>query len=158
MLKRKMSTKRNSVQDDIVLTDSIRLHEKWDKPGIHKKILDRHFTLLLQVQEACKLRKTSSEKRTLCEKLAWQHLEEFPQIRPILIEWGKDYASVKHEKESFYLPHVPTFEYLATILTEKGEYDKAIEVCELALAYGLQDQTKAGYKGRIKRIMRKKCK
>jgi len=136
----------------------MHLHEKWDKPGIHKEILDRHFTLLLQVQETYKLRKTSSEKRTLCEKLAWQHLDEFPQIRPILIEWGKDYSSVKHEKESFYLPHVPTFEYLATILIEKGEYDKAIGVCKQALAFGLQDRTKTGYEGRMRRIMRKKGK
>ncbi|VVB64842.1 Uncharacterised protein [uncultured archaeon] len=52
-------------------------------------------------------------------------------------------------------PHVPTFQYLATVYTEDGEYEKAIEVCENAIAFGLHDWTKGDYQARIKRIKKK---
>ena len=39
-----------------------------------------------------------------------------------------------------------TFQDLATVYTEDGEYDKAIAVCEIAIAFDLHDWTKGDYK------------
>ncbi|MEX2110724.1 MAG: hypothetical protein WD802_08995 [Gemmatimonadaceae bacterium] len=51
-----------------------------------------------------------------------------------------------------------TFPKLATVLTEETEYDRAIEVCEFAIAQGLSDGTAGGYSGRIARIRKAKIK
>ena len=53
------------------------------------------------------------------------------------------------------LPRVTTFQHYATVLTEDGEYEKAISICEKALEYGLHDNTKSGFEGRIERIKKK---
>ena len=47
------------------------------------------------------------------------------------------------------------FPYLATVLTEDGHYDEAIEVCRKAINFGLDDGTKSGFAGRIERIRKK---
>lgn len=134
-------------------SDAARLGRKWHNPGPCKATIDRHFSLLNAVQEAYKQRKAGPDRRALLERLAWQHLEEFPNLRPILIEWMKDHSDEKDLDDSMYLPHIPTFEYLATSLTEKGEYDQAVEVCRKAMSYGLTDMTKTGYEGRIERVL-----
>ena len=108
--------------------------------------IDRHFLLLEIVRITYKDRKTDPKKMELCENIAWKHIEEFPKLaEPLKREIGS-------------LPHVPTFQHLATLLTEKGEYDKAIEVCKKAIEFGLDDFTKGGYEGRIHRITKLKLK
>ena len=53
------------------------------------------------------------------------------------------------------LPRVPTFQHYATLLTERGQFERVIQVCESAIGFGLDDGTKGGYKGRIERIKKK---
>ncbi len=104
---------------------------------------DRHFLLLSIISETYKLRKTDPATKELCEKIAWMHLKELPGI-------------IQHLKSSTAeLPRISTFQNLASLLTEKGEYQKAIEVCELAISYGLSDKTQGGFQGRIDRIKKK---
>ncbi len=45
----------------------------------------------------------------------------------------------------------------ATLLTEWGDFDRSVWVCELALYFGLDDGTKAGFPGRIERIRKKQA-
>lgn len=101
---------------------------------------NRHFLLLSIVSETYKLRKEEKYKN-LCIKFSEIHLEEFPAI-------------AKELKDEFdgSLPRVPTFQYYATLLTEIGEFEKAINVCKKAISFGLDDGTKGGYQGRIERI------
>jgi hypothetical protein len=47
---------------------------------------------------------------------------------------------------------VPTFQYLAKILTDKRQFDKAVEVCETAIGLGFHDGTKGGFESRISKI------
>lgn len=107
-------------------------------------LVDRHFLLMTLVDESYKLRKEDMEANELCEKVAEQHLEEFPNIKLAL-------------EESFggILPRVTTFQKYATLLTEQGQYRRAVEVCEIAMSYGLHDGTKGGFEGRIERIKKK---
>ena len=104
--------------------------------------VDTHFIYLQLIGQAYS-RRNEPEMRALFKKLADEHVEKFDSIREQLI------------KEIGILPRVPTFQYLATVYTEDNEYEKAIEVCEKAIAFGLNDGTKGGYQGRIERIKKK---
>lgn len=104
--------------------------------------VDRHFLLLTIVQQAYRNR-NNPEMRSILLKHARQHVDEFSGLAgPLKQELGK-------------LPQVPTFPYLATVLTEDGHYDEAIEVCRKAINFGLDDGTKSGFAGRIERIRKK---
>ncbi|MFQ5503114.1 MAG: hypothetical protein ACE5EQ_12595 [Phycisphaerae bacterium] len=107
---------------------------------------ERHFILSSIVSVTYGMRDEDSEMRALCETIAGKHIREFPRLARSLR------ASRRANGQTPELPHVSTFQYLATLLTEKGEYHKAIEICELAISYGLNDGTKSGFQGRIQRI------
>jgi len=111
--------------------------------------VNRHRLLLGIVQETYKYRKEDVQQRDLCEQIAWQHLAEFPELAKALVVNDQTCGGPGT------LPQVPTFQCLATLLTEKGEYDRAVEVCERALSFGLSDGTINGFKGRIERIRKK---
>jgi len=108
-----------------------------------KKRVDIHFSYYNLIEQTYNHRE-EPEARALFKKLALEHIEKFGSIRAPLLKkcYGK-------------LPHVPTFQYLATVYTEDGEYDKAVEVCEKAIAFGLHDWTKGDYQARIERIKKK---
>lgn len=106
-------------------------------------LIDRHFLLMGIVEETYKNR-TDMETRDLCKKISEVHIAEFPCIAPAL----------KKETDG-ELPFVPTFQKYATLLTEDGEFQKAIEVCEAAISFGLRDGTKSGYEGRITKIKKR---
>ncbi len=48
--------------------------------------------------------------------------------------------------------------HLSTLLNDTGMFDKAIEVCQKAITYGLSDGTVTGFEGRISRIEKAKAK
>jgi len=104
--------------------------------------LARHFLFQEIVENAYKHR-ADDRQRSLFIHYAEMHVDEFDKIVPDLKEKFGD------------SPKAITFQYLATILTEDGYFQKAVDICDLALKYGLHDGTKTGYKGRIKRIQRK---
>ena len=106
-------------------------------------LVNRHFLLQIIVSETYKLREQEKYKN-LCLKHSELHLSEFPEIAPAL----------KKEMDGI-LPRVSTFQNYATLLTEIGEYEKAISVCEMAIEYKLSDGTKSDYQGRIDRIRKK---
>lgn len=108
--------------------------------GVQTNTVDRHFLLMNIVRETYRQRQDPS-MRQKCREIAQLHLHEFPVIAPAL----------KREFDGVLL-QVPTFQNYATVLTEGGEFDEAVAVCEMALMYGLSDGTKSGYKGRISRI------
>jgi hypothetical protein len=108
-----------------------------------KKRIDVHFSYLNLVGQTYNAR-IDPEARALFKRLAMEHIDMFSKLRAPLLKLGGG-----------TFPHVPTFEYLATVYTEDGEYEKAIEVCEKAIAFGLHDWTKSDYAGRIERIKKK---
>lgn len=107
--------------------------------------VDRHFLLQTLVTETYKHRRTDPVMAELCAKVAEIHLAEFPKLA----------QGLKKDMPNGSLPWVLTFQHFATLLTEKQDFKRAIEVCEMALRYGLDDGTKSGYRGRIQRIKKK---
>jgi hypothetical protein len=95
--------------------------------------VDRHFLLMGIVNESYKIRE-QPEWGEVCVRVARTHLAEFPQLAIAL-------------KRNFNgtLPNVATFVRLATVLTERGDYGGAINVCQQAISYGLADGTKGGW-------------
>lgn len=108
--------------------------------------IDRHFLLQSIVSLTYKQRQTR-HLRKLCREVGQIHRSEFPSIAPHL---KADMGGL--------MPRVTTFPQLATVLTEEAEYDRAIEVCEFAIANGLNDGTAGGYSGRIARIRKARTK
>lgn len=107
--------------------------------------VDRHFLLLGIAEQTFKRRSDPSMARD-CARISDLHLAEFPQLAPAL----------KSEFNGVF-PRVPTFQNYSSLLVEKGQFDKAIEVCQSALRYGLHDGTQSGFQGRIARIRRKQA-
>ena len=107
-----------------------------------KNAIDRHFHLQNIVSEAYRKRK-DPRLRKVCIEIAEKHLSELSDIIPPL---KSDFGT---------LPRISTFQEYATVLTEDSKFEKAIEVCKIALSYGLHDGTKSGFEGRILRIKKK---
>lgn len=105
----------------------------------------KHFLYLNIVNESYKLRE-NKVLRELCKLMSERHISEFSSF--------KDSLMAEHGR----LPRVPTFQHYATILTEDGDFEKAIQVCETAIAFNLKDGTKLDYQGRIARIESKMIK
>ena len=82
--------------------------------------------------------------REICREISERHVQDFDRIAPAL---KKDMDGL--------LPRVSTFQQYATLLSEANEYERAIEVCERAMAFGLTDGTQSGFAGRIARIRKK---
>lgn len=120
------------------------LSEMVNALGVKTNLVDRHFLLMGIVNHTYKHRK-DRRMRDLCKQISELHIQEFRRIAPAL---RKDMGGI--------LPRVTTFQHYVTVLTEDGEYDKAIEVCRNAIAFGLHDGTKSGFPGRIARINKKR--
>lgn len=107
--------------------------------------LERHDYLCKVVEDAYKERTKKSTAKIL-EYMAELHIKEFSKIRPVL-----------KKAANGTLPRVPTFQKYAIFLTERGDYQRAIDVCQTAIGFGLSDGTKGGFPERIKRIRKKQA-
>ncbi len=108
--------------------------------------IDRHFLLMGIVKETYRMR-ADPLMAGKCAEISELHLAEFSGIAPAL---KRDMGGT--------LPRVTTFQHYAALLTERGDFARAVAVCELAMAYGLRDGTKSGFPGRIDRIRKKQAK
>lgn len=135
---------RNRGMDEVYLARQSNDLEKMLKATeLETTLSNRHFLLQAIVSETYRLRKEEKYKN-LCLKFSEKHLEEFHLLT----------QSLKDEFDGS-IPRVTTFQYYSTLLTELGEYEKAIKTCEMAISFGLDDGTKGGYHGRIDKIKKK---
>ncbi|MGE4193397.1 MAG: hypothetical protein AB7E51_08415 [Pseudodesulfovibrio sp.] len=118
------------------------LKQMLDAVDLKVNLIDRHHLLQCIVSETYRQRK-DDVMRQKCIEISKIHIAEFPQIAQTL------------RREHKTLPHISTFQHYATVLTENGNYDEAISVCNTALGYELHDGTQSGFEGRIERIKKK---
>jgi hypothetical protein len=102
--------------------------------------IDRHFLLMNLFQKAHRLRNAKPEMRALARRVGLQHVNEFGTLRAPLV------------RDLGFVPRVPTFQNLATLLSEDGELEAAIDVCEKAIEWGLSDGTQGDFDARIDRL------
>jgi hypothetical protein len=105
--------------------------------------LDRHRLYLRIVDEAYRERETA-EHHDICLDYGRRYIDEFPKMEAALRE--------AHDGE---LPPIPVFKQVAITLEEDADYEAGIAVSEKALAHDLDDGTKTGFAGRIKRLQKK---
>lgn len=98
--------------------------------------LERYALMDSIVVGSYKFRKDDPLLRDLCECMGWKCLE--------FIEQNSDNS----HWQVFFPQALPK---LVTVLTERGAFEDAIDICEKAIKWGLQDGTKSGYEGRIHR-------
>lgn len=102
--------------------------------------LSRH-RLLSSLTEASYKNRKKKDFRTACHYYSELHVAEFEQIT----------APLKKSNRG-KLPQVMTFQNYANLLLEDKRFDEAIQVCQKALSFGLDDKTQTGFEGRIARI------
>ena len=103
----------------------------------------RHLLYTALVETAYKQRKQTAD-RVAVLTYAGRSIDEFERIEPVLRAKSGDEAV-----------QAPVFKMMAITLDENQAYDEAVEVCQKALHWGLDDGTKTGFKGRMARIRRK---
>jgi len=108
---------------------------------------DRHFLLQGIVRLAYK-RRDDPVMRETCRRIARRHIAELPKfVRSLKRLCGGD------------MPAVSTFEDLAMILSEDGEYDEAIRLAQMAVNFDVFDESFVDeVKERNQRFIKKRAK
>lgn len=102
--------------------------------GSEKDILSRHFELNLLIESSYKNRDTYPDAIDICI----QHcLEDITLMPSLIIAWTKENQGLG--KKSILLPLIPSFERLAIIYEHQEKYDAAIQICQQAIQFGLDD-------------------
>jgi hypothetical protein len=115
--------------------------------GLRTHPVDRHHLLNCLVEAAYK-RRDDPAMADLCASTAETYLAEFPVLL----------RAIRKESSDRFTPHIPVFQQYATLLTERKQFDRAVEICELAMRRKLQDNTQSGFEGRIERIKKLRAK
>jgi hypothetical protein len=105
--------------------------------------IERH-RLLTKIVEKTYKQLTDVCMKKIFHRFASIHLNEFPDLAPAL--------KAAHRGS---LPPAPTFKLSAMVFEEEENYQAAMGVCKIALEYGIDDGTKSGFSGRLKRLQKK---
>ena len=127
---------------DYALADKIIEH--CDKIYDKATPVDKHFYLMGAADCYYKQRESREDALALAEKYHMMDVKLFPQYKGPLI---KDMGGI--------LPRIPSFQQLAIMYEKTGRYQDAIDICKLAMNYGLTDTTKSGYAGRLEKLQKK---
>lgn len=73
----------------------------------------------------------------------------FPEFRDAWFAQNPDYN---------FLPQIPSFQRLAQVYERKDQLQDAINICLLAIEYGLDDGTKGGFEGRLIKLQKLQAK
>lgn len=144
-----------------------------EKTNKHNPI-DLHFTYNIMIDYYYSLRNESTSAIDSCIKYCKKDIELFPQFKKSSIKEGierlrelqklssglndkkriREYEDeIKHFQ--WVCPRIPSFQRLAIIYDKQSRFGEAIEVCELAIKYDLDDGTKGSFEGRIERLYKK---
>ena len=111
-----------------------------------RSIVDLHFSYNESIATYYKQRETSPSALAEAKEYCKKDIALFPELIELL-------------KQSVgFLPRCPSFQQLAVIYEKEGSLTEAIDVCKLAVEYGLEDGTKGGFVGRLKRLEKKQAK
>ncbi|MDZ7761465.1 MAG: hypothetical protein U5L00_14580 [Desulfovermiculus sp.] len=107
-------------------------------------LIGRHLLFRDIIAQCFPKRNQDPRMREIFLKTAQAHIQEMPRIIPELVDrFGSQ-------------PYFFTFSYYSIALTEAMEFDQALEVCRLALAYGAKDGLGVGFEQRIEQIAKHK--
>lgn len=134
--------KHAEAQEARIVNDVDRMIEALE---YEEKPVDRHLLYRDIIAHTFPKRHQDPKARDIFMTTAQAHLKEIPGIITELM----DRFGAK--------PYFFTFSYYAIALTEALEFDRAMEVCRLALAYGAKDALGVGFDRRIEQIAKRKA-
>lgn len=105
--------------------------------------IDRHFVYNHLIELYYKLRE---ERKDALEKCIYYCKEDINKLPEFLETWKNEYGDIVR---------CPSVQQLAIIYEKNEEFQKAIDLCNYAINLGLDDGTKSGFQGRIKRLENK---
>ena len=105
---------------------------------------ERHLLYTQLIEEAYKNRKTDKENLNRVITLSQKYIDEFPELKQSVFEKLGNKPKI-----------IAVFRMLAITLEGMGEFERAVEICNIALDHGIEDRTKTGFDGRIERILAK---
>lgn len=134
--------------------------------------VDTHFTYNQLINLCYRRRSESPSWLQRCIEYCKADIALFPEFkkayiaaqRKALVHLTARPLNTPQERETYrqqttgemgFTLRVPSFERLAIIYEQQGLYQEAIGVCELARQYRLEDGTKGGFEGRLKRLRKK---
>jgi len=114
-----------------------------------QNVVDLHFVYNAWIDFEYRQR-DDPEHLQLCIFHCIADIEMYPEFK-------KEYSKIhpNYATDDGFNIRIPAFQRLAIIYEKQGEFQKAIEVCKLALSYGLDDGTKGGFEGRIAKLVTK---
>jgi hypothetical protein len=110
-----------------------------------KAPLDRHHLLSAIIHELYPQKDQPAIRGQLYDH-GGTYVDEFSRIAPAL-KAASDTGEI----------HVPVFKCLVIAMEQDQRYHEALEICRMAVEWGLDDGTKTGYAGRIDRIKKKQA-
>jgi len=119
----------------------IALHAPDDNP------IDRHFAYNVLIDLYYKRR---DEQEDAVEKCIHYCKEDIARLTEFLKYDKRDNYGGK-----YYPPQCPSIQRLAIIYEKNGQYQEAIDLCNLGIRLGLKEDTKGGYQGRIEKLKKK---
>lgn len=105
--------------------------------------VDTHFVYNHLIELYYKQRDTKEYALQKAKEYCRMDIELFPTYVNPLID------------RVYVLPRCPSFQQLAIIYEKEGDYESAIQICELAIKYHLKDTTKGGFKARLSKLQGK---
>jgi len=105
--------------------------------------IDRHFVYNHLIELYYKLR---DERKDALEKCIYYCKEDIKQLPEFLDTWKNEYGDIVR---------CPSVQQLAIIYEKNEKFQEAIDLCNYAINLGLDDGTKGGFQGRIKRLENK---
>lgn len=138
----------------------------------HNNPIDLHFTYNHLIDMLYKQRDSRNDALDKCSYYCKRDIDLYPKFKMASIsddvnglkylqncfENDKNLYKEYEEKLRDYkwiTPRIPSFQRLAIIYEKQGEIQKAIDICNLALEYGLIDGTQGGFEGRRVRLKKK---
>lgn len=105
-----------------------------EKHAAHNSLIDMYY-------------KQRDENPSALDSCIYYCIKDIEIVDGIEQEWFQHYSMREEVK-----PPIPSFKRLAIIFEKQGKLDEAIEVCERAVKYKLDDGTKGGFEGRIRKL------
>ncbi len=123
----------------------------------YKPYLDKHERLVDEINEkysiAYNLTGYHSPEMEYVIDLCYQDIELAPMIKEFQIEMNRIFHENEEDRK---LPQYQSFSRLAIIYEKQGNFEKGIEICNIALRLGYtRDGTQGGMRGRMARLIRK---